>query len=102
MYIDRATIQFFDSVKQSDRLAFLSDLAQALEHAVAPRSTNPGFSIDVRADGKVDIVIWHAWKSRALWSQVQAGHGRGLFSVVRPKNFAELGTASNEKREGDV
>ena len=101
MYSENASLQFLDSVQQSQRLAFLAELARALEAAVELETTNPGFSIEIRANGKVDIVIWHAWKRRALWSQVQAGHERGLFHVIRPRNFAELGKPP-EKVEGDV
>jgi hypothetical protein len=101
MYSESASLEFFDSVQQSERLAFLAELARALEAAVGLDTKNPGFSIDVRANGKVDVVIWHAWKRRALWSQVQAGHGRELFRVVRPKEFAEFG-GPGKKVEGDV
>ena len=90
MYTERAIIKFHDLIPQSDRFAFLSQLAGALESVRHERPTpNPGFSIDADSSGKTIIVIWHPIKRNQLFSELRRGFEEHFYEILSPAGIVE-------------
>jgi hypothetical protein len=90
MYTQSVKFEFLSTIPQSARLRFLSGMAEELEQTISENvvTSSHGFSMELDKNGKAQVVIWHPWKSEALFSQLRSGEGKGVIRVTNPKQFS--------------
>jgi hypothetical protein len=88
MYNERFRLEFLETVPLSARFRLLAELASHLEQAGPLSEHSPGFSIEIKSNGRLKVDIWHPEKRDALFSQLRAGEEMKLLRVTDPKGFS--------------